>query len=174
LKDDFNNNDFQAQVGSYYSYSDDSHCCQREPHHETIFASYRNNTDQKVLCGDNVLFNIESSNKGCGIDYDRNTGFFRVECSGFYLINYGLASIGTAGKAGSAFGFRLTRTRHGHHEIVDSALAGSSSGVILCLNKGDKISVVAPDTVVLHAGSLPPRTTSFTDTAFISFLKIQH
>lgn len=136
-----------------------------------IFASYRNSVDITIPAGGHVLFNVENSNKGDGIQYEN--GVFTILKSGFYLINYGLSSIGNAGSPEEAFGFNLIRTRNSLQSIVDSVLANSSSAIILFLNENDKIAIDSQEfEVTLTAGHLPPRTTSLTDTAHISFLRV--
>lgn len=143
----------------------------KKKHYETVFASYRNNEDLIVPAGGNVLFNVTNANKGDGIQYE--DGIFTVDKSGFYLINYGLASIGNAGEVGAAFGFNLIRIRNSQQEIVDSVLTNGSSAIVLFLRKHDTVAIVSQEFQVnLVAGSLPPRTTSLTDTAHISFLKV--
>lgn len=153
--------------------SDISHSHSKENHNEGVFASYRNNQDITIPAGGNVLFNIKNTNKGHGIHYQHD-GIFTIKKSGFYLINYGLASIGNAGEVGAAFGFNLVRIRGGQQTIVDSVLTDSSSAIILFLKEHDKITIVSQEFLVhLIAGSLPPRTTSLTDTAHITFLKVE-
>lgn len=141
-----------------------------------VFASFRNNRDQVVLGEETVKFNITNANKGCGICYDFESGEFLIKKSGFYLVICGTASIGTAGQAGDAFPFNLIKTKSCGWERERTTLAtfltDSSSGVVVFLKKGDKVAIISLDTVRLIAGSLPPRTTSLTDTAFISFLKL--
>lgn len=151
------------------------HCSDDSGHHKhggTVFASYRNDQDITIPAGGKVLFNVKNANKGDGIFYHED-GIFTIRKSGFYLINYGLASIGNAGTAGEAFGFNLIRIRKGNQDIVDSVLTDSSSAIVLFLRENDRIAVVSQRfQVTLVAGNLPPRTTSLTDTAYISFLKV--
>lgn len=146
--------------------------CLFADHCHGIFASYRNSQDITIPAGNNVLFNVKNANRGGGIDYNAD-GSFTIDKSGFYLINYGLASIGNAGEVGAAFGFNLVRTRESITTIVDSVLTNASSSVIIFLKKDDRVAVVSQEFLVnLVAGNLPPRTTSLTDTAHISFLRI--
>ncbi len=152
--------------------SDSSYSSSKKKHKENVFASYRNDHDITIPAGDNVFFNVKNANKGDGIQY-HSDGTFSIKKSGFYLINYGLASIGNAGEVGAAFGFNLIKIREGHQTIVDSVLTNASSAIILFLNEHDRIAVVSQEFLVtLVAGNLPPRTTSLTDTAHISFLKV--
>ena len=145
----------------------------KKNHNETVFASYRNDGDITIPAGGNVLFNVKNANKGDGIHYHED-GIFTIKKSGFYLINYGLASIGNAGTVGAAFGFNLIRIRNGQQTIVDSVLTNGSSAIILFLRENDKVAIVSQKFLVnLVAGNLPPRTTSLTDTAHISFLKVE-
>ncbi len=148
-----------------------SHHSSKKHHHETVFASFRNNEDLTIPAGGNVLFNVTNANKGDGIQYE--DGIFTIKKSGFYLINYGLASIGNAGTVGAAFGFNLIRIRNGDQALVDSVLTNGSSAIVLFLKENDRLAVVSQQfQVTLVAGSLPPRTTSLTDTAHISFLEV--
>jgi hypothetical protein len=164
-------NETQNRLGISTSCSDSSHHSSKKSHDENVFASYRNSEDQTILAGGKVLFNEKNANKGDGIHY--HDGTFTIKKSGFYLINYGLASIGNAGEVGAAFGFDLIRTRDCQRRIMDSVLTDSSSAIILFLKEHDKIKIVSQKFLVhLIAGSLPPRTTSLTDTAHISFLRI--
>lgn len=148
-------------------------CCHQHKcaHNADVFASYRNNRDMTVQAGGKVLFNVTNANKGDGVNYHR--GVFTIKKAGFYLINYGLASIGNAGTVGAAFGFNLVRTRNNHDTIVDSLLTNDSSAIILFLQFNDKIKILSQEFKVhLIAGNLPPRTTSLTDTAQITFLRL--
>lgn len=164
-------NDMNLDVAAACHRSSDSSHHHSKHHKETVFASFRNNEDITVPAGGHVLFNVENANKGDGVRY--HDGIFTIEKSGFYLINYGLASIGTAGTTGEAFGFNLVKTRHGFQTIVDSVLTNGSSAIVLYLKEHDTVAVVSQRFQVrLIAGSLPPRTTSLTDTAFISFLRV--
>jgi hypothetical protein len=145
----------------------------RKKHHESVFASYRNSKDLTVPGGGNVLFNEKNANKGGGIRYNED-GFFTIKKSGFYLINYGLASIGNAGTVGAAFGFNLLKISNGQKTIVDSVLANDSSAIVLFLKEDDRIAIVSQKfKTKLIAGNLPPRTTSLTDTAHISILRLE-
>lgn len=140
---------------------------------ENVFASYRNDKDQTVPGGGNVLFNVQNANKGDGVRYNED-GIFTILKPGFYLINYGIASIGNAGTVGAAFGFNLIRVRNGLPDIVDSVLANDSSAIVLFLREQDKVAVVSQKfKTILVAGHLPPKTTSLTDTAHISFLRVE-
>lgn len=157
---------------SHHHSSSSSHSSSKEHHNESIFASYRNSEDITIPAGGFVTYNVKNANQGDGIHYHED-GLFSIKKSGFYLINYGLASIGNAGEVGAAFGFNLVRIRSGHHSIVDSVLTNGSSAIVLFLKEHDKIAVVSQEFLVtLVAGSLPPHTTSLTDTAHISFLKV--
>lgn len=175
LENEAKRNDVHTQNNLEMSALDQhsNHSNERLKKNENIFASYRNNEDITIPAGGNVLFNVKNANKGDGIHY--HDGVFTIKESGFYLINYGLASIGNAGTVGAAFGFNLVRTRHDHQTIVDSVLTNGSSAIVLFLKEHDKITVVSQEFLVtLVAGNLPPRTTSLTDTAHISFLKVNH
>lgn len=153
-------------------FSDNSHGCANIHQNCTVFASYRNNRDLWVPAKENVIFNVKNANKGDGICYQED-GTFLVKKSGFYIINYGVASIGTAGTSGASFGFNLIRTREGCQAIVDSLLTNNSSAVVVFLKEHDSVAIVSQRFgVSLVAGSLPPRTTSLTDTAHISFVKL--
>lgn len=164
----------EAARNAVYRHPESMFDCTKDNHCDAVFASYRNDRDITIPAGDTVLFNVKNANKGDGICYNED-GTFTVKKSGFYLINYGLASIGTAGTAGAAFGFNLIKIRDCHYSIVDSVLTNSSSAIVLFLKEHDRVAVVSQEFLVrLIAGNLPPRTTSLTDTAHISFVKLDH
>lgn len=166
-------NDAEENVVHTQRFADNTHDGAQKNHHENVFASYRNDKDMVVQGKANVLFNVKNANKGNGIRYNED-GTFTIKKSGFYLINYGLASIGNAGKVGAAFGFNLIRIRNGNQDIVDSVLANDSSAIVLFLRENDQVAIVSQKfKVILLAGSLPPRTTSLTDTAHIAFLMVE-
>lgn len=138
-----------------------------------VFASYRNNGNQfSVFAGSTLKFNVKNANKGHGIKYDEDRGVFSVRKAGFYQIVYGAASIGNAGLVTLSFGFNVIRTRECSSELIDSFLANGSSAIIVYLREGDEIAIVSQETVTLIAGSLPPLTTTLTDTSYISFLRL--
>ncbi|MBA3815986.1 MAG: hypothetical protein H0X29_05620 [Parachlamydiaceae bacterium] len=165
---------FSANADLAESKSSESFFSAKKHHKENVFASYRNDRDITIPAGGNVLFNVENVNKGDGISYHED-GTFSIDKSGFYLINYGLASIGNAGEVGAAYGFNLIKISKDHHTIVDSVLTNASSAIIVHLKEHDRIAIVSQEFLVtLVAGNLPPRTTSLTDTAHITFLRVEH
>lgn len=177
LEDEAEGNDIHFQhdleMSAIHHCSDSSHHGSKTNDNQTVFASYRNNGNQiNIPAGGNVLFNVRNANKGNGIHYNSESGVFTIQKPGFYLVNYGIASIGNAGEVTLAFGFNLIRHRKGHHALVDSVLANGSSAIVLFLQAGDTLAIVSQERVTLIAGSLPPKTTTLTDTSFISFLRV--